>query len=290
MEYGDILEMAREKLEPNRPLMERAARTFLLNTITKHSKIISKLPFKKVPRIISKGKAQQAELPRPEPQAIFPSLPAKKGEVNLLMGCVMDALYHPTNEAARYLIERQGYKVNKITTCCGALQKHAGKKVNQQEIFKHLNGPIVTTSAGCGSSLKDAGIDAKDITEFLDETGFQPPETGEPVTIAYQDACHLLHGQGIRSQPRDLLDKLPEVTRKEIDDTCCGSAGIYNITQPEMARILLEKKWRAIEEAQVEAVVTGNPGCLAWLSQAARETNSPIKVVHIARFVAERTL
>ncbi|MEO7453472.1 MAG: (Fe-S)-binding protein [Fimbriimonadales bacterium] len=287
VEYGDILEMAREKLEPQRPFIERTARTVLLNTVTKHPKLLAKLPFKKAPKLFSKGKAQQAELPRPESEATFPTVPTTKGTVNLLMGCVMDALYHPTNEAARYLIERQGYSVNKITQCCGALQKHSGKKVDQQQ-FKNFDGPIITTSAGCGSSLKDAGINAKDIAEFLYETDFQPPQNGQPITIAYQDACHLRHGQGIKDQPRQLLDRLPGVTRREIDDTCCGSAGIYNITQPEMARILLDQKWRAIEAAGVQTVVTGNPGCLAWISQAARENNSPIRVVHTARFIAER--
>ena len=177
--------------------------------------------------------------------------------------------------------------------CCGALDKHAGreevgeKKANK---LKSIHGPIIVTSAGCGSSMKDAGLPAKDLSEFLTETGLEPPQNSEPVRIVYQDACHLLHGQRIQSQPRHLLDSMPGVTRAEIDEPgmCCGSAGIYNITQPSMAKELLDRKWRAIHDANPQVVVTTNPGCLAWLSQAAREKNSDIRVVHLARFIAER--
>lgn len=279
VEYGDILEMAREKLEPQRPLIQQIARKVLLKTIT--SKLINLIPFKKLPTI-------EAQIPKKEAAHQFPhhENAGTKGEVNLLTGCVMDNIYHTTNQAARYLLEMQGYKVNQLKgICCGALHKHSGIKHKEPEFPN--DKPIIVTSAGCGSNLKDRGYPAKDLTEML--TDLQPTRT-DPVRIVYQDACHLLHGQRIADQPRQILDSLPGVTRIEIDNPgdCCGSAGIYNITQPTMAKILQQQKWESIEKANPQAVVTANPGCLAWLTQAGEDRNSPIRVVHIARFIAER--
>lgn len=277
VEYGDILEMAREKLEPNRPLTQQLTRKLLLGTIT--TKLLNLIPIKKLPGF--------PQIPQKETKQQFPHHPnaGTKAEMNLLTGCVMDNLYHTTNQAARYLLEMQGYKVNELKgICCKALHKHVGIQTAEPNLPKTT---IVVTSAGCGSSLKDRGYPAKDLTELV--TNLEP-KTDTPIRIVYQDACHLLHGQGIKDQPRQLLDQLPGVTRIEIEDpgTCCGSAGIYNITQPEMAKTLQQQKWASIERANPQAVVTANPGCLAWLTQAAQEQNSPIKVVHIARFIAER--
>jgi glycolate oxidase iron-sulfur subunit len=277
VEYGDILEMARENLEPQRPLTQQLKRKLVLKTIT--TKLLNLIPIKKLPGL--------PPIPRKEDTKSFPHHPnaGTKDEINLLTGCVMDNLYHTTNQAARYLLEMQGYKVNELNgICCKALHNHIGIKTKQPNLPKST---IVVTSAGCGSSLKDRGYPAKDVTELI--TDLQPTAQ-DPIRIVYQDACHLLHGKGIKDQPRQLLDRLPGVTRIEIDNPgdCCGSAGIYNITQPTLAKQLQQQKWQAIERANPDVVVTANPGCLAWLTQAADEANSPIKVVHIARFIAER--
>jgi glycolate oxidase iron-sulfur subunit len=278
VEYGDILEMAREKLEPKRPITQQLKRKLILKTIT--TKLLNLIPIKQLPCL--------PPIPRKEDAKQFPhhANAGTKGEIHLLTGCVMDNLYHTTNQAARYLLEMQGYKVNELKgICCKALHKHVGIKTKHPNLPK--NEIIAVTSAGCGSSLKDRGYDAKDITELINTI---KPKTTAPIRIVYQDACHLLHGQGIKDLPRQLLDQLPGVTRVEIENPgdCCGSAGIYNITQPKLAKQLQAKKWQAIAKANPQTVVTGNPGCLAWLTQAAEENNSPIKVVHIARFIAER--
>ncbi|MCH8273253.1 MAG: (Fe-S)-binding protein [Armatimonadetes bacterium] len=133
----------------------------------------------------------------------------------------------------------------------------------------------------------------RDISEFLAETGFEPPKKAiRARKIAYQDACHLAHGQGIKDAPRELLASLPGVQLVELkeSDMCCGSAGVYNLTQPVLARRLLERKWRCIEESGAEIIASGNPGCLAWIQQAARERRSPIRVVHTAVLLAEAYL
>ena len=277
VEYGDILEMAREKLEPQRPITQQLKRKLILKTIT--TKLLNLIPIKKLPGL--------PPIPNKETKQTFPHHlnAGTKGEINLLTGCVMDNLYHTTNQAARYLLEMQGYKVNELKgICCKALHKHVGIKQKQPQFPP---GTIAVTSAGCGSSLKDRGHNAKDITELITKT---EPTTKTPITIVYQDACHLLHGQKIAHQPRQLLDQLPGVTRIEIENAgdCCGSAGIYNITQPEMAKKLQQQKWQAIQKANPDLVVTANPGCLAWLTQAAEENKSPIPIIHIARFIAER--
>ncbi|HWA82747.1 MAG TPA: (Fe-S)-binding protein, partial [Fimbriimonadaceae bacterium] len=105
---------------------------------------------------------------------------------------------------------------------------------------------------------------------------------GMRTTATYHDACHLAHGQGVRSQPRELLNAIPNLALAELkeSDTCCGSAGIYNLTQPKMARRLLERKWQNIEATGVSIVAMGNPGCHAWIAQAAEEHGNHIRVLH----------
>jgi glycolate oxidase iron-sulfur subunit len=172
-----------------------------------------------------------------------------------------------------------------------------------------LDIPVITNSAGCGSAMKEYGHllatdkhyseramrfanRVKDISEFLYESGFEPPKSSTSKRVAYHDACHLSHGQGIRIQPRDLLASLPgtELIELEESDRCCGSAGVYNLTQPKLARELLERKWKFIEEAKPDVVATGNPGCLAWIAQAAIERRSAILVKHTAVVLAEAYL
>lgn len=279
VEYGSILEMAREKMEADAPPLRRMLKRMLLAAIT--SKAITLIPFKKIP-------GMRARIPRRESRKAFPGAnsAAPIGELYLLTGCVMDNLYHTTNQAARFLLERQGYGVMELRgVCCKALHRHTG--IAGEEPSLPRDKPIVVTSAGCGSSLKDRGYDARDLTEVLTDV---KPSRSDPVTVVYQEACHLLHGQKIKDQPRRLLDGMPGVTRVEIEEPgmCCGSAGIYNIMQPGLARQLLDRKWASIERAKPQVVVTGNPGCLAWLTQAAEEHKSEIRVVHIARFIAER--
>ena len=280
VEYGDILEMAREKLEPKRTITQQIKRRVILKTVT--TKLLNLIPVKKLPGL--------PPIPSKEEPRQFPhhKNAGTKGEINLLTGCVMDNLYHTTNRAARYLLEMQGYKVNELKgICCKALHKHVGIKQNMPKLDK--NALIAVTSAGCGSSLKDRGYNAKDITELITTL---EPTSQDPIKVVYQDACHLLHGQKIAHRPRQLIDQLPGVTRIEIENPgdCCGSAGIYNITQPGFAKELQARKWQAISKANPDVVVTANPGCLAWLTNAAEEKQSPMKVVHIARFIAERCI
>lgn len=154
--------------------------------------------------------------------------------------------------------------------------------------------PIVVNSAGCGSTMKeynhligDESFAARvvDISEFLVREGLIDALRGAPgidATLTYHDACHLAHGQRVTQPPRDLLAAIPraKVVPLAESDLCCGSAGIYNILQPEMARTLLNRKWKNVELTQATLVATGNPGCHAWIAQAARENGRRVEVLH----------
>jgi len=163
-------------------------------------------------------------------------------------------------------------------------------------------------SAGCGSAMKeyrhlfhdDPAWEARamafsarvrDVAEYLAEIGLRPPPRSSPGRarrIAYHDACHLAHGQGVRTQPRDLLRQIPNVELVEfIDpDACCGSAGIYNFLQPEIAARLQQQKVENILAARPDAVVTGNPGCHSWIEAGIRAAGQSMPVMHTAEVLA----
>jgi glycolate oxidase iron-sulfur subunit len=124
-----------------------------------------------------------------------------------------------------------------------------------------------------------------DASEFLFSSGLEESLKKAPGLAAratYHDACHLAHGQNVRSEPRRLLESVPglELVPLPESDMCCGSAGIYNLTQPKMARTLLERKWKNVEATGARIVATGNPGCHAWIAQASRERGNEVEVVH----------
>ncbi|MEZ5164197.1 MAG: (Fe-S)-binding protein [Fimbriimonadaceae bacterium] len=244
--------------------------------------------------------------PTPWPPLEEHDLPPIRGEVYLLEGCVMQVLYPDVHEATRRLLRRIGFAVRESNAgCCGALHAHAGHldeaETKAQALAQSFPDdlPIIVNSAGCGSTMKEYGHvvgeglqeTAKrtyDITEFLLANGLKECLLSSPgfpnLTLTYHDACHLAHGQKITSPPRELLDAIPGVTLTPLpeSDLCCGSAGTYNIFQPQMARKLLDRKWGNIADTDAHIVVMGNPGCQGWIQQAADEAGSPIRVLHTA--------
>lgn len=293
VEYGQIFELAKAKTKP------KWWRKALLHQLTdsgkakRQFKLSGLLPGRKLPAFVSRamtGQAGTARIPVPQQVRDFPQimdLPPIRGQVALLRGCVMDALFPNVHEATVRLMRRCGYDAIPLHGCCGALNAHSGDLSSAQKQFDQLDKslPIVTNSAGCGSFLKESGAYAQDASEFLFNhglLGLLPHSQGINKTVAYHDACHLAHGQGVRSQPRDLIRAIPGVTLVEIEqaDRCCGSAGIYNIQQPDYAKQLLDLKWQTIEATGAELVVSGNPGCHAWIEQGREERKSPIQVLH----------
>jgi glycolate oxidase iron-sulfur subunit len=200
--------------------------------------------------------------------------------------------------------------------CCGALHLHTGfhddglARARQLiDVFAPLldgMDAIIINSAGCGSTLREYGElfaddhvyrdkakrvaeKARDIIEWLVEIGYTAPAGKCKAVVAYHDACHLAHGQKVRQQPRELLKSIPGVTLVEMEeaDTCCGSAGIYNITEPDLAKRLLDRKLNNIRETGAEIIAAANPGCLAWLQQGAKEAGMNLRICHPVELLDE---
>ncbi len=316
VQYGMILEIARDKIEKEKP--QRAKDALLAGTtnptILKTQLALGRLlPGKRVPGLIShllSGHAAEADRPTPQQEAHFPflddkDLPAIKGEVYLLEGCAMKVLYPRVHQVTRRLLRRVGFVVKDVSQgCCGALHAHYGNLTEARKLGERLiksmpdNLPVIVNSAGCGSTIKEYGhlMDGQssaeafakrtfDVSEFLLANGLieaLQSAKGLNQTATYHDACHLAHGQKIVSQPRELISAIPNLKLVPLNeaDMCCGSAGIYNVTQPEMARKLLERKYDNIAQTGASIVATGNPGCHSWIAQAAREHGKKIQVLH----------
>jgi glycolate oxidase iron-sulfur subunit len=192
--------------------------------------------------------------------------------------------------------------------CCGALHAHAGEHARAQELARRLIDvfeaasmeAVVVNTSGCGAHMKAYGyllkddpvyaeraravsLKVQDVAEFLAREPLRGPLALVPMTVTYHDPCHAIHGQKIRNQPRQLLGQIPGLTLVELQeaDWCCGSAGIYNLTEPEMAARLQERKVQHILATGAAAVVTANPGCIIQIVQGLRAKGSVIKVLHL---------
>lgn len=320
--YGRLLETARNRLESERPTRPRKA---LLGTMTRPGLLRTQLalgtllPGRRLPKLLSRllaGERAEADKPRVQAMSAWPALrdaelPAVRGEVYLLEGCAMRVLFPRVHEATRRLLRRVGYRVRETDQgCCGALHAHNGYLDEARRLARDLaeaipgDLPIIVNSAGCGSTMKEYGhldpgqpaladVAARttDLAEFLLEAGHGDVLAGSPglagVVATYHDACHLAHGQNVRQAPRDLLAAVPGLVLRPLpeSDTCCGSAGIYNVTQPKLARALLDRKWGHVRSTGADIVVMGNPGCHAWIAQAAREQGGRTRVLHTAELL-----
>lgn len=319
VQYGKILEIARE--QSNRVSSKQTrSRQGLIGTLT-HPKIAkiqfelaNLLPERKVPNILNQLVANQpaeALAPVPEDLLSLPDIPKSqlppiRGEVALLEGCAMRALYPNVHQVTKRLLRRIGFRVIESNAgCCGALHAHSGYLHEAEKLAQNLAKdlpkqiPLIVNSAGCGSTIKEYGQligqgcqelahRTFDISEFLASHNLSELYPLNNVfrnkTITYHDACHLAHGQKITVPPRQLIQSIPGAIFVELNEanTCCGSAGTYNIFQPKLARQLLNRKWKNIQQSKALIVASGNPGCHAWIQQAAHEHNSQIKVVHTA--------
>jgi glycolate oxidase iron-sulfur subunit len=247
-----------------------------------------------------------------KPQPLPPRIHAtgeRRGVVGLLTGCVQGAFFPEVNAATARVLQAEGLDVvvPKSQGCCGALSAHNGREEEAQDYARRLVDTfedtgvehVVVNAAGCGSTMKEyAALLAddpayseraaafarrvRDVSEILDELG--PVAVRHPVeaTVAYHDACHLSHAQGVRAEPRRLLATIPGVQLREIaeSDLCCGSAGIYNILHPEPARELGDRKARNIVATGADLLVTANPGCLMQVASAIERSGHPMRLMH----------
>ena len=233
----------------------------------------------------------------------------KLGTVAFFSGCVMNSMLGAINRSSVRLLNAAGYDVIVPTgqICCGALANHAGLRDTAGDMArKNLAAipydkvdAIIINAAGCGAMLKEyplliQGADrfsakVKDISEFLVSTPiFERLRTPLARRVGYDDPCHLIHGQRIRTEPRRLLKAIPEIQFVEVEgaDQCCGSAGTYNITQNELAMEILDRKMEKIQRANIEILATGNPGCMFQLRYGAERLKMKLEVVHPVELLA----
>jgi glycolate oxidase iron-sulfur subunit len=224
------------------------------------------------------------------PPDVTPAAGASRGRVGLLAGCVQSVVFGDVNVATARVLAAEGYEVVTPSDqpCCGALHLHAGRREEGKRMARAVAArfggvdAIAVNAAGCGSHLKEAGLDVRvaDVSELVAE----PRAERQPLElrVAFQDSCHLSHAQGIRVEPRDLLDSIPGLTRLEPAEQaiCCGSAGIYNLTQPEAARELGERKAAHVLATEPDAYASANPGCLVQVSAALRRAGCVLPALH----------
>jgi glycolate oxidase iron-sulfur subunit len=263
--------------------------------------------------IPKRWQTMEALLPKLSPQEAAPEITAavgaKRRRVGLLLGCVQREFFSQVNAATARVLAAEGCEVvaPQAQTCCGALLVHAGEEAaaidlakKTIDVFELANvETIVTNAAGCGSNVKEYGhllrddpqyaerarkfsAKCKDVSEVLAE--LEPRSQRHPLRmrVAFHDSCHLQHAQGVRSQPRDLLASIPGLELLEIPESaiCCGSAGIYNLVQPDAAMSLGDRKAELILHLGTDVVATGNPGCVIQLQSSLARLHQKTPVVH----------
>ena len=237
----------------------------------------------------------------------------RRGTVALLQGCVQRVFFGHVNEATARVLAAEGFEVHvpREPRCCGALPLHAGEDPDAQELARATiealedYDTVVVNAAGCGSAMRDYGHvlrddpdwadraarfadRVRDVSEFLAEAGPRAERRPVEMRVAYHDACHLAHAQGVREQPRELLRGIPGLELLEPDEwqLCCGSAGIYNLVQPEPAAELGERKARNLLDTGAEAVAAGNPGCALQITAHTERLGRPLPVLHPMELLA----
>jgi glycolate oxidase iron-sulfur subunit len=197
-------------------------------------------------------------------------------------------LFGDVNTATARVLAAAGFEVAAPRQgCCGALSAHAGRAEESARFTERLRGSfsgletIVVNASGCGSHLKDHGLPALDVTEALRDAALPTLHPLE-LTVAYQDSCHLRHAQRLPAAWRPLLERIPglRVVEPAEQDLCCGSAGIYNVTQPEAARALGDRKAANVIATEPDAYASANPGCLVQVSQALARARRPLPALH----------
>lgn len=246
-----------------------------------------------------------ATLPR-----VIPAAGERRARVALFEGCVQAAAFGATNAATARVLARNGLEVHVAAgqTCCGALHVHAGERDGGRGLarrniaaFELLDvDAVVVNAAGCGANLKEYGwllkddplwaeraerfaAKVKDATEILGDMGLTAAPGRIDRAVAYDEPCHLLHGQRVSAQPKALLAAIPglRVVPLAEADWCCGSAGIYNVTQPELSRKLLDRKMDHVARTGADLLVTANPGCLIQLASGVRQRGLRMEVIHL---------
>jgi glycolate oxidase iron-sulfur subunit len=249
---------------------------------------------RRVRALVPRGAAARGRLPD-----VTEPVGEARGTVALLVGCVQDAWFRPVNEATIRVLARNGWRVivPRDQSCCGALAAHNGHLGTARKLARTNAGAfagadhVVVNAAGCaahmasyGELVRDGPLPVRDVTAFLFEEGLrgEPGSLPAPTLVAYHDACHALRALGIHAQPRALLGAIGNLELAEIPngDRCCGAAGIYNVTEPEMSSRLMREKAQAIASTGARIVASANPGCTLQLGAGLADLGVTADVVH----------
>ncbi len=318
--YGELVSAYRAHAETSRtrPLMARVRRTLVQQTLPHPGRFRAAatlgvatrplqglMPAALRPMLRLLPEALPAARPLP---AYYPAEGTRRARVALLAGCVQQALDPDINWATLRVLAANGVEtvIPAGQGCCGALDMHLGGTQRAQEFarrnlhsFPQDVDAVVTNAAGCGSGVHEYPLlfagqpeaeeaaafaqRTKDVSVFLAELGFvSPPPLPKPLKVAYHDACHLAHAQGVSQPPRNLLRSISNVTLLEIPEgeLCCGSAGTYNIEQPEIAARLGERKAANILRTRADAVAAGNIGCLVQIATHLKTAGQALAIYH----------
>jgi glycolate oxidase iron-sulfur subunit len=317
--YDRLIERVRPQVERHhrRTRSERALRRLLFETLPHPARMRAllpalassrRLPLDRLPEqlaLLAKvaPRTELRDVLRTRIPSRLPAAAPARGRVALLLGCVQRVFYPRVHLATMHLLAAEGFDVYapRDPDCCGALELHAGEEssaiARARETIAALQGfdHVVVNAAGCGSAMKEYGellgtpaarsfaAGVSDVCELLASVRSRAPRGALPLRVAYHDACHLAHAQRIREQPRALLAAIPGLELLEVGaerDICCGSAGIYNLVQPEAAAALGARKARHLLETGAEAIAAGNPGCAAQLDLHLRELGRPLPIHH----------
>ncbi len=239
--------------------------------------------------------------------SFLPAVGRRRARVAFFVGCVAEAMFRHTHWATLRVLQENGCDIliPQGQGCCGAIHYHAGSSEGARRLADanvaafELDGidAIIVNHAGCGAMLKEYGIHwhderqsararfaakVRDINEFLDQLGLIPPTGRIEAVATYHDACHLAHAQKVRDAPRRILGQIPGLELRELPETelCCGSAGTYNLNQPEMAQRLIRRKLDNVLRTGATIVLASNAGCLLQIGREVRQQRRPLTVMH----------
>ena len=293
VQYDRLIETTRAHIEERRKpdVGERLLRRLIFEVFPHRRRLRAALALRRLP---APGRLRPLrQVAPPWINSAWPPehLPGRGPRVALVAGCVQSVVFGDVNAATARALAADGFDVHvpRAQGCCGALHAHAGlleegiARARALERALHGYDAIVTNAAGCGSHLKDHGTErVVDISELIAAAPSRAERHPLSIRVAFQDSCHLKHAQRLEVEPRALLAAIPGLAVLEPGDQalCCGSAGIYNLVQPEAASELGDRKAERVLATEPEAYASGNPGCLVQVTAALRRAGMPLPAFH----------
>jgi glycolate oxidase iron-sulfur subunit len=246
---------------------------------------------------------------------VYPAEGTRRGRVAFLIGCIGSVAFAELNRATIRVLTKNGIEVHvpRGQSCCGALHLHGGflemaraqARINIDAMLKPEFDAVVSNAAGCGATMKEyAGLlehdvkygerakqfvaKVRDITEYLAEVGLREPARRLKQRVTYADPCHLAHAQGVRKPPRELLKAIgAELVEMPRADSCCGSAGVYNVVQNELSMKILDEKMDYVASVRPEILATANVGCMLQFAAGIKRKGINARVAHVVELLDE---